>query len=68
MAAPGGEDDDMLSASASDDASDDSLDDDDEGGGGSGDADLAAVMALEQSLQTHPHDYNLHIQARRLRA
>jgi hypothetical protein len=67
MAAPGGEDDDMLSASASDDASDDSLDDD-EGGGGSGDADLAAVMALEQSLQTHPHDYNLHIQARQLRA
>jgi hypothetical protein len=34
------------------------------GRGGASDADLAAVMALEQSLQTHPDDYNLHAQAR----
>lgn len=32
------------------------------GGGGASDADLAAVMALEQSLAAHPGDYNLHAQ------
>jgi hypothetical protein len=37
----------------------DSMDDDE---GGATDRDLAAVMALEQSLQSHPSDYILHAQ------
>ena len=33
-----------------------------EEGEGASDRDLAAVMALEQSLQSHPADYGLHAQ------
>lgn len=47
----------------------DSEDDSDSGdgaggdaGGGASDADLAAVMALESSLESHPYDYELHVQ------
>jgi hypothetical protein len=66
--ADGGEEEDMLSASGDDSGGSESSDSDSEGGGGGGndggvgDADLAAVMALEQSLQTHPYDYALHAQ------
>ena len=65
MAAPEADDAAMLSGS---DDSDDSRSDDSGGGGGPGggggasDADLAAVMALEQSLRTHPDDYALRVQ------
>ena len=66
MAAPEADDATMLSGS---DDSDDSRSDDSGGGGGPGgggggasDADLAAVMALEQSLRTHPDDYALRVQ------
>jgi hypothetical protein len=37
-------------------------DEDSMGEGGASDRDLAAVMALEQSLQSHPTDYGLHAQ------
>ena len=60
------DDEDMRSDSESGGDESDSDDSrDEEGGGragGASDADLAAVMALEQSLQTHPEDYNLHAQ------
>ena len=42
----------------SSESDDESLDVD----GGASDRDLAAVMALEQSLQSHPADYGLHAQ------
>jgi hypothetical protein len=73
--ADGGEEEDMLSASGDESGGSESSESDSEGsggggggggaggaGGGASDADLAAVMALEQSLQTHPYDYALHAQ------
>ena len=46
----------------SDEEDEEESDEDSMDEGGASDRDLAAVMALEQSLQSHPTDYGLHAQ------
>jgi hypothetical protein len=56
------EDEDARMAGSDEEDESDSESDDDDVGEGASDRDLAAVMALEQSLQSHPGDYGLHAQ------
>ena len=57
------DEDERMAGSDEEDEEDEESDDDSlDVGGGVSDRDLAAVMAVEQSLQSHPSDYALHAQ------